>query len=250
MQTEVQGKSPHRIVIVGGGLELATSLGDKLGRKGRAAVVLVDRKPAHIWKPLLHEVAAGSMDQNTHQLEYTAQVRWHGFEFQLGELTGLDRKAKTITVAASRDDEGVERLPERRIGYDTLVLAIGSVTNFFGVPGAAEHALALDTVEQAERFRRRLISTCVRAQSGLLHPGEHARPHVDIAIIGAGATGVELAAELRNTAQVLNAYGLHHLDPRRDIHIRIIESGPRILPPLPERVAAQVAGRLASCRWS
>ncbi|RDK11992.1 NAD(P)/FAD-dependent oxidoreductase [Cupriavidus lacunae] len=236
-------KTP-RIVVVGGGaggLELVTKLGDKLGRKGEAQVVLVDRLPTHIWKPLLHEVAAGSMDPNTHQLEYAAQARWHHFEFQLGELTGIDRTRKTISVSASFDEDGAELLPARELPYDTLVLAIGCVTHFFGVPGAAENAIALDVVAQAERFRKRLIAACVRAQNGRGRVDEDGRPRVDIAIIGAGATGVELSAELRNTAHVLSAYGLHRLDPRRDVRIHVIEAGPRILPALSERVSAETA---------
>ncbi|GAB3110712.1 NAD(P)/FAD-dependent oxidoreductase [Cupriavidus yeoncheonensis] len=216
-----------------------TRLGDKLGKKGGAQVVLVDRLPTHIWKPLLHEVAAGSMDPNTHQLEYAAQARWHHFEFQQGELTGIDRARKTISLASCLDPDGGELLPARELSYDTLVLAIGCVTHFFGVPGAAENAIALDTVAQAERFRRRLIAACVRAQNGRGRVGEDGRPRVDVAIIGAGATGVELSAELRNTAHVLSAYGLHQLDPRRDVRIHVIEAGPRILPALSERVSAE-----------
>jgi NADH dehydrogenase len=232
----------HRIVIVGGGaggLELATRLGDKLARKGIADIVLVDRFPAHLWKPLLHEVAAGSLDVNIHQVEYVAQARWHDFEFQQGELVGLDQQRKTITVSASFDEDGVEILPQREIAYDTLVLAVGSVTNFFGVPGAQEHAIALDTTDQAERFRRHLIAACMRAQNYLGDQADQSRPQVHIAIIGGGATGVELSAELRSTAQTLRAYGLHKLDPTRDISITIVEAGPRILAALPERVATE-----------
>lgn len=242
-----QSTRPHRIVIVGGGaggLELATRLGDKLTRSGRAMVVLADRSPTHLWKPLLHEVAAGSMDANANQLEYVAQARWHHFEFQQGDLTGLDRARKTITLSAVRDQEGVEILPQREIAYDTLVLAIGSVTNFFGTPGAAAHAIAVDTVNEAEHFHRRLIAACMRTQNRLGDAGHQQRPHVDIVIIGGGATGVELSAELRNTAQVLGAYGLHHLDPRRDVRITIIEAGPRILGPLPEYIARETAQTL------
>jgi NADH dehydrogenase len=232
----------HRIIVVGGGaggLELVTKLGDKLGKSGAAHVVLVDRCPTHIWKPLLHEVAAGSMDPYTHQLEYVAQARWHHFEFQQGELTGVDRVGKTVSVSACVDQDGVELMPARDLPYDTLILAIGCVTHFFGVPGAAEYAIALDTVTQAERFRRRLIAACVRAQNGRGRATEDGRPRVDIAIIGAGATGVELSAELRNTAHVLSAYGLHQLDPLRDVRIHVIEAGPRILPALSERVSAE-----------
>ena len=118
----------HRIVIVGGGaggLELATALGDKLVKSGRISVVLVDRAHTHIWKPLLHEVAAGSMDANSHQLEYAAQARWHRFVYQPGELLGLDRERKTISVSGLNDVDGVELLPRRDIPYDTLVLSIG-----------------------------------------------------------------------------------------------------------------------------
>ena len=117
---------------------------------GRVHVVLVDKSATHLWKPLLHEVAAGTLDANMQQLDYIAQARWHYFEFQQGELVGLDRKHKTITVAPVQDADLIEILPARYIAYDTLVLAIGSVTNFFHVPGAAEHAIALDNVRQAE----------------------------------------------------------------------------------------------------
>jgi NADH dehydrogenase len=232
----------HRIVVVGGGaggLELATHLGDKLGQKGRIQVVLVDRAPAHLWKPLLHEVAAGSLDVNIHQVEYAAQARWHHFEFQQGELIGLDPMRKSIILSAVCDEDGTEVLPQREVAYDTLVLAIGSVTNFFGVPGAQEYALALDTTGQAERFRRHLIAACMRAQNYRDEQADATRPKVCIAIIGGGATGVELSAELRSTAQTLRAYGLHRLDPTRDIRITIIEAAPRILAALPERVSIE-----------
>src|ERR1700744_984684 len=120
----------HRFIVVGGGaggLELATRLGNRYGSRGRngdagAQVTLVDRYPTHIWKPLLHEVAAGSMDPFTQELEYAAQARWHGFEFQQGELTGLDRTGKRITLGRVLDDDGAELLPERVLDYDTLVI--------------------------------------------------------------------------------------------------------------------------------
>ncbi|GAB7526534.1 NAD(P)/FAD-dependent oxidoreductase [Paraburkholderia sp. 2C] len=260
----------HRIVVVGGGaggLELATRLGDRYGRGKRAEnasvhVTLVDRYPTHVWKPLLHEVAAGSLDPFTQELPYAAQARWHGFDFQQGELNKLDRAAKRITLGAVADDDGAELLPQREIGYDTLVIAIGSTTHFFGVQGAKENSIALDTVPQAERFRKRLIAACVRAEYRTDHRAEPRTEHPDelrtaqqqgdsmqaavaqpngpriqVAIVGGGATGVELSAELRNTAHVLSAYGLHKLDPRHDIGIVLIEAGTRILPALQERVS-------------
>jgi NADH:ubiquinone reductase (H+-translocating) len=248
----------HRFIIVGGGaggLELATRLGDRFGSTDsktppKAQVTLVDRNPTHIWKPLLHEVAAGSMDPFTQELEYAAQAMWHGFEFQQGELVGVNRAQKRITIGALRDDEAGEILPERELEYDTLVIAIGSTTHYFGVDGAQENSIALDTVSQAELFRKRLIAACMRAEhftpepvaAGVEdEPGVDPVPRIQVAIVGAGATGVELSAELRNTAQVLSAYGLHKLDPKHDIGIVLIEAGPRILPALQERVSTATA---------
>lgn len=167
----------HRFIIVGGGaggLELATRLGDRYGARGnrpaRALVTLVDRYPTHIWKPLLHEVAAGSMDPFTQELEYAAQARWHGFEFHQGELISLDRASRRVTLAPVADNDGAELLPQRELEYDTLVIAIGSTTHYFGVQGAQEHSIALDTVAEAERFRKRLIAACMRAEHQPVEP--------------------------------------------------------------------------------
>ncbi len=249
--TRPKAITPHRIVVIGGGaggLELVTRLGDQLGKAGRAHVTLVDKEATHLWKPLLHEVAAGSMDPNAHQLEYIAQARWHHFEFQQGEMLDLDRVNKTLTVGAVVDDDQSQILPERQLPYDTLVLAIGSVTNFFGVPGAAAHAMAIDTVNQAEQVRRKILAACMRSQTRLNESGGQERKRVNLVVIGGGATGVELAAELRNTARVLAAYGLHKLNPLDDITITLVEAGPRILPPLPERIASATARLLGELR--
>ena len=226
--------SVHRVVVVGGGaggLELATQLGDRFGRNGRMHVTLVDRSRTHLWKPLLHEVAAGSMDIHAHQLDYLAQARWHHFTFALGALAGLERNAKHIQVAAVVDDEGNEILPARRIAYDTLVIAIGSESNDFNTPGVRENAFTIDNAWQAHLFHRRLVNTCFRANFAA--DGRV----LDIAIVGAGATGVELAAELHNTIRVLAAYGLENFHPERQIHISVVEAGPRILPGLPDYIA-------------
>jgi NADH dehydrogenase len=235
----------HRILIVGGGaggLELATRLGDRLGRKGIARITLIDRSRTHLWKPLLHQVAAGSMDLNDHALDYLAQARWHGFEFQLGRMDGLERASKRVWLAPLMDPEtGAQVLPRRAVGYDTLVLSLGSQTNDFGTPGAAQHAIALDTPEQAERFRTRLLNACLRAnaQGTPLAPAQ-----LHVAIIGAGATGVELSAELHNTTRELVAFGLERIVPERDLKITLVEAAPRILPALPERLSDATEGLL------
>lgn len=236
---------PHRIVIVGGGaggLELATRLGDSVGRRRLAQVTLIDRSRTHLWKPLLHEVAAGSMDVDLHTLDYLAQARWHHFRFRLGSMAGLDRERRVVRVAPTYDDEGRLLIGEREIRYDTLVIAVGSGTNDFGTPGAQEHAIGLDIPAQAERFHNRLINACIRANA----QREPLRPEqLHVAIIGAGATGVELSAELHHTTRELVAFGLERLDAERDIRITLIEAGPRVLPALPERLSKATVELLA-----
>jgi NADH:quinone reductase (non-electrogenic) len=235
--------APHHIVIVGGGaggLELATRAGDRYGRTGRATVTLVDRNETHLWKPLLHEVAAGSMDIHAHQLDYLAQARWHHFSFCCGALEGLDRARREITVAPIVDERGAEVIPRRVLRYDTLVIAIGSVANTFGVPGVAEHAYALESAGEADRFHRRLINACIQAN----YRSADGDARLRVVIVGGGATGVELAAELHNTTRVLAAYGLENIDPEKFLEITLLDAGLRILPMLPERIAKAVTDAL------
>lgn len=233
----------HRFVIVGGGaggLELATLLGDRLGKRGRAHVTLIDKKRTHFWKPHLHEIAAGSMNLGMHELSYMAQGHWHGFTDRIGEVTGLDRARRVVHLAPHVDEFGDAVTPLREVPYDTLVFAVGSRTNDFGTPGVREHAIALETPADGERFHRRLVNACIRAHA----QSEALRPHqLQVAIIGAGATGVELAAELKHTTRELLSYGLERLDPAQ-LGIHLIEAGPRILPALPERLSAGAAKQL------
>ena len=241
---------PHRIVIVGGGaggLELATRLGDTLGRRGMAEVTLVERARTHFWKPHLHEIAAGSMDLDVYETDYLAQSHWHSFRYLIGEMTGLDRVARSVQVAPFVDEDGDRITAARSIGYDTLVMAVGSRTNDFGTPGAAEHAIALDDPPAAQRFHRRLVNAYLRAhaQAGPLRPEQ-----LQVAIIGAGATGVELAAELHNTTRTLVSYGLDRIDPDKDIRLVLIEAADRILPALPARLSGAAQHLLEGMRVS
>lgn len=227
----------HRIVIVGGGaggLELATRLGRSLGKRGKARITLIDANLTHIWKPLLHEVAAGSLNSSADELNYVAQAKWNHFDFQMGRMSGLERERKCVHLAASYDEQGAEVVPARSLSYDTLVIAVGSTTNDFGTEGAAEHCIFLDTRAQAERFHRDLLSHYMRA-----HASEGRHSTINMAIVGAGATGVELAAELHHAARELAAYGLDGIKPE-DVHITLIEAGPRVLPALPERIGQPV----------
>lgn len=224
-----------RIVIIGGGaggLELATRLGNKLGRKGRAAITLVDRNPTHIWKPLLHEVATGTLDVDIDQVTYRAHATTHHFEFQLGTMTGLDRESRHVLLAPLMDESGEEVLAERRLSYDYLVIALGSISNHFNTPGVAEHCIFLDSPSQARRFHRRLLEAYIK-----LNSPQHPKENLNIAIVGGGATGVELSAELHHAAKELNQYGFTEMNRDR-LKITLVEAGPRILPALPERIAA------------
>jgi NADH dehydrogenase len=238
-----RGDAPHRVVIVGGGaggLELATKLGDSLGRRGRAEITLVERARTHFWKPHLHELAAGSMDVAVYDTDYLAQSHWHRFRYRIGEMNGLDRKRRQVHVAAFTDEDGDRVAPPRTIDYDTLVICIGSRTNDFGTPGAHEHAIALDDPVEAERFHRRLVNAYMRAHTQT-EPLRLDQLHV--AIIGAGATGVELAAELHNTTRTLVSYGLDRIDPDKDMRLIVIEAADRVLPALPKRLS-DTAGKL------
>ncbi|KPF79485.1 NADH dehydrogenase [Brevundimonas sp. AAP58] len=233
-----------QIVVVGGGaggLGLAAKLGRTFGRK-RFDIILVDRNPTHIWKPLLHEVAAGSLDANLDEVGYRGHAfRWR-YRFFDGSLDGIDRDTRHIHIAPIHDETGREIIAGHRIRYDYLVLAVGSVSNDFGTPGARDHALLLDDRTQADRFRKMLLNQCLRVSRAMMaDPGSDAR--VRVVIVGGGATGVELAAELFNAAQGLAYYGLEVFDDSR-LSVTLVEAGPRILPALPERLSQAAKAEL------
>ena len=231
----------HRIVIVGGGaggLELATKLGDRYrSRKGSAkkvSVILVDKNRTHLWKPKLHEVAAGSMDLADQELDYIAQAHWHHFSFRLGELTGIDRISRKIQVAPFYDDSGELVTPQQTIHYDTLIISIGSLTNDFGTPGVEQYAQRLESLADAKRFHLRLINACLRAQVQTQPLASH---QLQVVIIGAGATGVELAAELHRTTRAIISFGMDRVDPEKDLKVILIEAAPKRLPALSTRIS-------------
>ncbi len=229
----------QKIVIVGGGaggLELATRLGDKLGRKGLAEVLLIDRNHTHLWKPLLHEVATGTLDAEVDAVSYRAHSHNHGFQFMLGTLCGIDRAAKSIQLEHLIDEDGVEILPARSVSYDILVLAIGSVSNDFGVPGVREHCTYLDSPEQARRFQQKLVNHFLRLNQKL-RDGHYAT--LSIAIVGGGATGVELSAELFNARNWFSEYGMRAI-AEEHLKVTLVEASPRLLPALTERVSRAV----------
>ncbi len=229
----MQTNEKHKIVIVGGGaagLELATTLGHKLGKKGLADITLIDATTTHIWKPLLHEVAAGTLDESE-QVEYMAQAHRSHFQFRLGKMEALDRSQKTVHVSPTFNDQGEELIPRRSFRYDTLVMAIGSVSNTFNINGVDKHCLFLDTTRQAFKFQKQLFESYLKNYIG--KDKATVRP-LSIAIVGAGATGVELAAQLHEVTNVLAIYGLQETS---DVKLTIIEAATQLLPALPGKLA-------------
>lgn len=222
---------PVRIVIVGGGIAgilLATKLGDQLGRSGQADVTLIDSSPTHIWKPMLHTIAAGTRDVQQQQVIYLAHARDHGFTYQPGEMCGLDRRLRQVQLNEIRTPEGELILEPRTVEYDVLVLSLGSRANDFGVPGVKEHCHFIDSQKQAEAFNSTLRARVFRSVA----KDEPFR----VAIVGAGATGVELSAELSRVLEVASSYG----DPtvRNRLSLTLLESGPRVLASFPPEISA------------
>ena len=236
--------APHRIVIVGGGsggLKLATRLGHRYRRDPSVRVTLVDGSLTHVWKPLLHEIAAGTLDIHDDECDYIAHARAHRFTFVWGRMDGLDRARRRVHLAALQETDGREALPAREVAYDTLVIAVGSESNDFGVPGVAEHCFTLDSAEEAERFRRYLLEAYLRAGQG---GGPRTAGELNVAIVGGGATGVELAAELDKMRHELAEYGACDIDVVRDTRLVVIERAPRLLPGLPDDVATATRNQL------
>jgi NADH:quinone reductase (non-electrogenic) len=227
----------HHIIIVGGGaggLELAARLGKKLGKKKKAQITLVDCSLTHLWKPLLHEVAAGTLNSYEDELSYLALAHANHFTFRVGRMDSLDREKKEISLAPTLDDNGVEYIPRRVFKYDTLVIAVGSQTNDFGIKGVKEHCMFLDTRDEADVFHQHLLRSAYEAHTSTtgLREGQ-----LKITIAGAGATGVELSAELHEALNQLVAFGLNEISTKNDVKITIIEAADRILPALPPRLS-------------
>ena len=244
MNAERVRTAAHRIVIVGGGsggLKLATQLGHRFRRDPNVQVTLVDAGLTHVWKPLLHEVAAGTLDVHDDECDYLAHAHRHHFTFVWGRMDGVDRAARRVLLAPLPEADGSEALPARSVAYDTLVVAIGSVSNDFGVPGVAEHCFSLDSAPEAETFRRHLFEAYLRAgqRDARAGPGE-----LDVAIVGGGATGVELAAELDKARHELADYGACGIDALRDTRLVVIERAPRLLPGLPDDLAEATRAQL------
>lgn len=235
---QISSPIPH-IVIVGGGAggsELAALLGKKLGKPGKAAITLVDATLTHLWKPLLHEIASGTMNSYEDEINYFALARNNHFQFAPGTLQTINRAKKEIVLTPTSSPHEDESIPTRTVKYDVLMIAVGSVANDFGTPGVRDHCLFLDNLQQANAFHQHLLKT-------LINYGNQAiKKRFNITVIGGGATGIELIAELHNAVRLMANYGLQ-FDPAQ-IDFTLVEAADRLLPALSPHLSKLVLTEL------
>jgi len=231
----------ERLVVIGGGaggLELVVKLARKLKRDTEVDVVLVDRNPTHIWKPLLHEVATGSLNSYHDETSYRMLARKHRFDFILGDVSSIDTNKRQISLNPVHDDNGREMVPQRQLEFAQLVICVGSLSNDFATPGVADHSLLLDSRAQAERFHENFIHQLHRV-SASTNPEES----LSVVIVGGGATGVELAADLHNVAARLAEFGFDEFSKQR-LRVTVVEAASRLLSQLPQRIGDSVGEEL------
>lgn len=208
-----------KVVVVGGGaagLELVTRLGRQLKRSKDHEVILVEPSSHHYWKPRLHEIAAGTFDRELDAVSYFQHAACNGYRYIQASMTGLDRQGKTLHLR-STDAQFSE------LNYDYLVMATGAGSNDFNTPGVPEHCLFMDSSSQAQLAWQHL------------NPLLRANTSRRIVIVGAGATGVELAGELARVGQRLRGYS-----QAAKPEIILIEAASRILPAGPAKLSERL----------
>lgn len=223
-----------KIVIVGGGaggLELAVGLAKKYRKNSQYKVTLIDKEKTHIWKPHLHEVASGQLSKNTEQLDYLHLASKFDFEFIWGEMSELNRTARNIILKPKLNPMGEEIIPQRTIAYSYLVMALGSTSNSFGTPGVKEYSFSLDTLDAADNFHQTMLEKVLQKEYQ-----DKPNNQLKITIVGGGATGVELAAELTETTRKLSQFGLHNL-ANHPVKITIVNAAEQLLPGLSQKIS-------------
>ncbi|KJG12142.1 NADH dehydrogenase [Photobacterium iliopiscarium] len=209
-----------RIVIVGGGaagIELSTLLAKANHKKHE--IILVEPETDHYWKPRLHEIAAGTFDRELDSVCYFTHGAINGYQHYQAAMTDINREDKMLVV---RRNDGTQAM----VKYDYLVVAVGAVSNDFNTTGARDNCIFLDSASQARHAWNKI--------SQLLREGNDRT----VNIVGAGATGVELAAELARVSHKLQRYNAAKLT------INLIEAADRVLPNSPQKMSSKVLKEL------
>ncbi|MXV43975.1 FAD-dependent oxidoreductase [Saccharibacter sp. 17.LH.SD] len=211
-----------RVVILGGGiggLEVATSL----RHKRNVSVTLVDQNPVHIWKPALHEFAAGTIEHSGNLFSFIELSKRFGFDF-----------IQSTPEAVERDKRQVRLANGQSIPYDYLIAALGARANDFGTRGAEEYCLFLNTLHDADTLHARF-------RDGLLNAKKTGKP-LQFSIVGGGATGIQLAAELCQAVDSTPGLGVearHSL-----LRPTLIEAMDRLIPAFPTSVSEEAKAEL------
>lgn len=224
------------IVIVGGGvagMEIATQLGNRLGRAKKSIITLIDKDSSHIWKPILHKIAAGTNDLSQQQVSFVAHASQHYFTYCPGEMSGIDREKKLIFLEPITMMDGSVSVEKRSIHYDILIMAVGSCANDFNIPGISKFCYFIDSRIQARVFNRLIRMHFFRCAMN--------NDPLTVSVIGGGATGVELVAELVQLVEIAESY---RFDLNKKIKINLIENGARILAAFPEKISRAVENQL------
>lgn len=207
----------HRIVVIGvgfGGISAVNRLDQLIGDDPRFEVLLIDQHNYHLFYPLLYQVATGGVEPGV--LAYPARViaREHGIRFLETIVRSIDPQNKRLGT-----DAGV-------IDYDSLILAPGSVTNFFGMSDAARNAMPLKSLADGIRLRNQVIECFERAEREI--DPEQRRALLSFAIVGGGATGVELASSLSDMIYGALLQNYPRISPN-EISLQLIEAQDRLL---------------------
>lgn len=215
-----------RVLILGGGfagLAVAARL-EKLLRPGEAGVTLVSRDNYALFTPMLPEVSSGDLEARHIVSPLRAMLRTT--ELVLGEVRQIDIGARHVEVQLLLSDKVM------RIAYDHLVLATGSVTATFGIPGVAEHSIPFKRLEDAEALRNRIVESLEVAD--VETDSRRRACLLTYAIVGGGYTGVEIAGQLIEFLRgILRFYRTIRYE---DIHVVLVEGGPKLLPDLLPRM--------------
>ncbi|HUS09174.1 MAG TPA: NAD(P)/FAD-dependent oxidoreductase [Pyrinomonadaceae bacterium] len=227
---------PRRILILGsgfGGLYTALHLEKKLRRYSDVELTLVNRENFFLFTPMLHEVAAGDLDL-THIVNPVRKLlrRTHFFN---GDIKRIDLKERRVIVAHSDDNH------DHELAYDYLVLALGSVTNFYNLPGLAENALTMKSLSDAIRLRSRLIKNLEEADFECAC--EDRSRLLTVVVAGGGFAGVETVASVNDF--VREAIEFYPKLSEKELRIVLIEATDVILPELGPQLGAYARKKLA-----